>query len=109
MGNCVASAVRLLERRRSRSGSSTRGGELRGGLVAQAAVRPLVVVAPVASVGQVTCGLGQVRELLAVQQLVAQPAVERSRRSRSPTGEPGSMYSVSTPAWLSHDAGSPGR
>ena len=36
----------LLERRlrRSRSGSSTRGGELCRGLVAQATVRPLVVV-----------------------------------------------------------------
>jgi hypothetical protein len=34
----------LLERRRSRSGSSTRGGERRGGLVAQRAVRPVMVV-----------------------------------------------------------------
>ena len=34
----------LLERRRSRSGSSTRGGELGGGLVTQAAVRPLVIM-----------------------------------------------------------------
>ena len=77
MVNYGVSAVLLLERRRSRSGSgSTAGGKLRRGLVAQRTVRPPVVVLQSPGVGQVP-GLGKVRELFSVGQLVSQAAVER--------------------------------
>ena len=66
----------LLERRRSRSGSSTRERELTGGLVTQAAVWPLVVVFLQLPPGEPP-RLDQVGELLAVQSLVPQPAEER--------------------------------
>ncbi len=66
----VSSRV-LLERRRSRGGSSTRGGSR--GLVAQRAVRALVVVFLLKPSGEPPC-LGQVGKLLAVQKLVSQAA-----------------------------------
>ena len=97
----------LLERRRSRSGSSTRGGELGGGLVAQAAVRSLVVVLLLASAGEPP-RLGQVGELLAVQQLVAQPAEERFRKAVLPRDCPARCTASPGPP-ARHDDGSPWR
>src|SRR5205085_12582554 len=70
------------------SGSSTRGGELGGGLVIQTAVRPAVVVVATPRPGQALC-LEHVVEHLGVQQFPPQPAVEAlsiailPRRTRS--------------------------
>ena len=73
----------LLRAERSEVRSSTAGRELRGCLVSQAAVRTLVIVLLLASLGE-PAGFRQIRELLAVQKLVSQPAEERLRKAVLP-------------------------
>jgi len=75
----VSSRV-LLERRRSRSGSSTRGGKLGRGLVVETVVRMLVVVFFLTPSSEPP-RFGQVGELLRAQQLVPQAAEERFRET----------------------------
>ena len=70
----MVSAV-LLERRRSRSGSSRAGGVFGRGLIAQAAVG-MVVVVGVPPLGAQRLGLRHILENFRVQQLASQAAVE---------------------------------
>jgi len=67
--------VLLLERRRSRSGSSsTAGGKLRRGLAKELCGRRWLYSSRHASA---KCGLGKVGKLFSVGQLVSQATVER--------------------------------
>ena len=69
MGKGFRSVLLEWRERSDRNGSSTLRRERRGGLVAQAAVRPLLVVLHEPPPGEPT-RLGQIHELLHVQQFV---------------------------------------